>query len=157
MRGVGWILLALAGCAADQGLAGDAGFAPDAELDAGEADAGGVDCGRAPTFTELHDGIFATPRCANRFCHAPGVETGGLNLSGGKAVAHRELLVEATTATVSFSRRVVPGQADESYLVIKVSSPDPGGEEGRMPPGQPLDVCQISGIRLWIEGGAMND
>lgn len=162
MRHACWFLPVLVGCATDPFPAGDGGIRSAAGTDAGRADggtgdAGPRDCGPAPTFSALHDGILSTQRCANRFCHAPGVETGGLNLGGGKAAAYRELVREATTATVAFPRRVVPGDAAASYLFIKVSSSDPGGAEGRMPPGQPLGACQVHGIRLWIEAGASND
>lgn len=47
---------------------------------------------------------------------------------------------------------IIPGNADESPLVRRVSSTDPAG---RMPPkGEPLDAEQIAMLRSWIEQGA---
>ncbi len=57
---------------------------------------------------------------------------------------------------MTWMKRVVPGQPDDSFLLIKLGSADPPG--ARMPEGRPhLQQCDLDAIRAWITNGAMDD
>jgi hypothetical protein len=71
--------------------------------------------------------------------------------AGGLSLIYREL---ATAEGESGLTPVAPGAVDESYLIDRVSDPDP---ESRMPPtdhGPPLSEDEIALLRRWIEQGA---
>jgi hypothetical protein len=132
-------------------------FAPDG--------GGGMDrtegCSVQPTFTSLHDGLFSSNRCAIPGCHGDNQAQGDLDFKAGSAAVYDALLNGGTfnaMANGQFPDRVVTGSSATSYLYVKVSQPDPpGGGSGRMPPGLPLEDCEIEAIRTWIDDGAAND
>ena len=51
--------------------------------------------------------------------------------------------------------RVIPGNAQDSYLVIKIEGRQ--GVGSRMPVGGALDAVDITNIRNWINEGAKNN
>lgn len=105
-----------------------------------------------PTLNSIQANIF-TPTCALSGCHAGAAPQEGLNLSAGQA---RQNLVDVASRQVPDLLRVNPGNANDSYLVIKLE----GG--GRMAPGTarmpfgaaPLTSQQIGVVREWINAGA---
>jgi hypothetical protein len=123
--------------------------------DSGTSDAGA--CSVTATFASLHDDLFATPRCAGAGCHSGTAPEGELDLASGRAATYTALLDGATTTPgqlEAFPRRVTPTEPIQSYLFIKVTSPNPGGLRGRMPPGAPLATCEMKAVENWIESGA---
>jgi hypothetical protein len=75
-------------------------------------------------------------RCAS--CHTDG------NYQGGLSMDTREALLEAEV--------IVPGDVPESYLIDRVTEPDP---EFRMPPkGPALTDEQVETLKRWIAQGA---
>jgi hypothetical protein len=76
-------------------------------------------------------------------CHGSAKAKGGLRLDSRQG---------ATDALRSGSRAVVPGQPEQSEILRRLTSPDPGE---RMPPkGEPLTAPQIESLRRWIAEGA---
>jgi mono/diheme cytochrome c family protein len=76
-------------------------------------------------------------------CHGPGEAEGGLRLNSR----------EATLAKLESDEfAVVPGKADSSAIVHRITSTD---KDERMPPeGKPLTEKETAAIRKWIEQGA---
>ena len=79
-------------------------------------------------------------------CHGPdaGTREGDLRLD----------MRDDATAQRDDAPAIVPGDADGSNLIVRVSSDD---EDARMPPadaGEPLNTRQIDLLRRWIESGA---
>jgi hypothetical protein len=106
----------------------------------------------APTLTELQDEIF-TPRCAFVGCHGPFPNL-GLSLLRGQSYGS---LVDVTSAELAPMKRVLPGQPDRSYIVLKLEG-DPRIVAERMPYGGPyLSPAEIQMVRDWIAAGAKND
>jgi hypothetical protein len=131
-----------------------------AAADAGASDTPGG-CAVEANLTSLHANLFSTTRCAIPGCHASSNPGGSLNFSANKDAVHQALLEGGTFNTAAqgqFPDRVVMNDPDMSYLYEKVSKTSPvGGMSGRMPPGLPLQDCEIQAIRGWIEAGAPND
>lgn len=76
-------------------------------------------------------------------CHGPDKDKGGLRLNDRKA---------ALAELDSGERAIVPGKPDDSALVVRVESTDPGE---RMPPtGKPLSKEEITLLKKWIADGA---
>ena len=106
----------------------------------------------APTLTQLQDEIF-TPRCAFVGCHGPFPNLGLLLLRGQSYGS----LVNVTSAELAPMKRVLPGQPDSSYIVLKLQG-DPRIVGERMPYGGPyLSPAEIQKVRAWIAAGAKND
>ena len=103
-----------------------------------------------PTLESIQANIFNT-NCALSGCHTGGNPPMGLDLSEGNARAN---LVGVPSQEVPQVFRVKAGNADESYLVMKIEGA--AGIVGqRMPLGrEPLSQEQISLVREWIDGGA---
>jgi len=98
--------------------------------------------------------------CALGGCHAGGVPAGDLTLTAG---ASRGELVDVPAAQIPSRRRVVPGDADASYLIQKIEG-TPGIFGQLMPLGCPdapeggatcLDANQMAAIRTWVEECAL--
>lgn len=107
--------------------------------------------GPAPfTYSEIQSQIFDA-RCI--FCHSgPGAPAG---LSLAAAVSYGNLVNVASTEVPSL-RRVLPGNADASYLIDKLEGTQTVGD--RMPLGGPfLSQATIDRIRAWIDSGAPNN
>ncbi len=98
-----------------------------------------------PTRVSYNDHI--RPILANHCvaCH------GGVKQASGVSFIYRE---KALAEGDSGMRAIVPGDLESSYLVERVSDPDP---DYRMPPvehGPPLDPQEIGLLKQWIAEGA---
>ena len=104
-----------------------------------------------PSFANDIQEIFQRRGCTNAACHGTAASA-GLNLQSG--VSYSNLVnVMATSEPVV---RVIAGNADGSYLVIKLEGRQTAGAS--MPlGGQPLDQTDITNIRNWITQGANNN
>lgn len=94
------------------------------------------------------------PTCAVSGCHSG---PSGPNLPGGLDLTTSDNsfnnLVNVPSAQIPALQRVMPGDANASYLVQKLEGTAAGGQ--RMPlAGQPLDQTTIDVIRAWIDNGA---
>jgi hypothetical protein len=88
--------------------------------------------------------------CAFSSCHA--INAGGLYLDG-ETDYERLVNVEAIAGNGIY---VVPGSADDSYLVHKIEGgPDIIGEQ--MPNSEGISPEQLQILRSWIDNGAQND
>jgi hypothetical protein len=107
----------------------------------------------APTLTQLQADIF-TPICS--VCHT-GVGAslpGSQNLSAGHTYAS---IVNVSSIEVPTLKRIVPGDPDNSYLVLKIQG-SPGIVGVQMPAsGGPLTQAQIDEVRAWVSAGALNN
>lgn len=87
-------------------------------------------------------------------CHLTGEEAGGMSLVGDSAIA---FLVNKPSQEAPALVRVVPGNPDASYIVMKLEGTHitHGGSGAQMPFGAPpLSPGQIAKIRQWIAMGA---
>jgi hypothetical protein len=107
----------------------------------------------APTLTQLQADIF-TPICS--VCHTgvgaslPGIQ----NLTAGHTYTS---LVNVNSIEVPSMKRIVPGDPDHSYLVLKIQG-SPGIVGVQMPAsGGPLTQAQIDEVRAWVAAGALNN
>jgi hypothetical protein len=114
----------------------------------------------APTFTNVYAQIFPVETKAQcSFCHSlpPNAKSNGsLSTGTDKASAYKALVGPATTTACSATKPyVVAGNADESLLFLKLTSPPCGG---RMPlGGDALTADQLDLVRRWIAAGAQDD
>ena len=101
------------------------------------------------TLSFIQENVF-TPSCAFAGCHAPPVSE-NLNLTDGAAFVN---LVDAAASGKADETRVIPNDADGSYLIRKLEGgPDING--GQMPAsGCCLAQPVIDNIRAWIDAGA---
>jgi len=104
-----------------------------------------------PSFSRDILRIFDTngaKTCAQSNCHSGSRPAGGQNLEKDKAYAN---IVNVASSEKPALKRVMPGDAANSYLFQKVSS-------GLMPrAGGPLTGADIDLIRRWINAGAPNN
>jgi hypothetical protein len=146
MKKLGSILLSIcfAACGSDNG--GD-------PVDGGNnlPDSGMGGCAIQSNFGSIMSGLFNTPTCnPDGSCHGP-PGNGGLNFKAGNDAVHAALLADSIGAPGT--KRVVPNNANDSYLVRKLTDPTAPG--GRMPLGaNQLPACQIDAIKGWINTGA---
>lgn len=99
---------------------------------------------------ELQTQIF-TPRCATSGCHVGGSAPFGLDLSDGLTWGNT---VDVASAELAGFDRVEPGDAENSYLYMKVAD-DPRINGDPMPfIGPPLSGQELQLIRTWIDDGA---
>lgn len=105
-------------------------------------------------FDQIQTEIF-NPNCLSAGCHNAQSQAGGLNLTAG--VSYGQLVNVLSVNPVAQSLgllRVEPFDADNSFIVIKLTGPGEG-EGTRMPQGMnPLPQSQIDMIRSWILDGA---
>jgi hypothetical protein len=98
----------------------------------------------------IQENVF-TPICTR--CHIGASAPEGLRLDAADSYS---LLVGVPSAEVPSLLRVMPGDPDESYLVLKLQG-SPGIVGGQMPLGGPyLPQATIDAIRQWITDGAAN-
>ncbi len=101
-----------------------------------------------PSFDQDIQPIFSAS-CALSGCHNAGA-AGGLDLRTDRSYAQ---LVGITSSQDPTRERVDPGDAQNSYLVIKIEGRQSVGS--RMPLGRsPLSAREIGTIRNWIGLGA---
>lgn len=105
------------------------------------------------TLSSIQANIF-TQSCALSGCHATDTQQSGLDLSDGNAFAS---LVNVASVGVPAQVRVVPSDADNSYLIWKLEG-NSGIAGDQMPRGGTLlTTAQISVVRQWIDAGAMDN
>lgn len=93
-------------------------------------------------------------RCATLGCHAGAFPAAGLDLTAGSAYAN---LVDVDSTQVPTRKRVLPGDAGNSYLYQKLVN-DSGIIGSPMPLGAfPLPAPELYRIERWIEQGASNN
>jgi hypothetical protein len=163
-------VIVLSGCS-DPPAPAPADAAPVDVVDAAPADATADDVPATPaTFAEVQ--ALFTRSCAMPACHGRadgGGGSGGLYLTDG--VTSHEAMVGRPSDQVASVRLVVPGDPDNSYLVMKVE----GTMRERLPqqcaisPGRnpcgaqmpqlaaPLTADERALIRSWIAAGATMD
>jgi cytochrome c553 len=91
-------------------------------------------------------------KCAT--CHLTGTEAGNIQLTPDQAIA---AIVDVASQEVPKLKRVVPGDPDSSYLVMKIEGThiEHGGSGATMPfAAPPLGAQEIAVIRQWINQGA---
>lgn len=105
----------------------------------------------SPSFSGDILEIFARRGCSASSCHGSS-QQGGLDLRASAAFGE---LVNVP-AQGEDEIRVIPGNAQDSYLVIKIEGRQNFGS--RMPEGgTPLDNIDQTNIRNWINQGAQNN
>ena len=109
---------------------------------------GGTDTATgASEFDVIQNSIF-TPLCTG--CHSGANAPLGLTLAAGQSYSQ---LIGVPSIEVPTLQRVQPGNADNSYLVQKLTGVAAVGD--RMPAGGPyLSTDAIDLVRQWIAGGA---
>ncbi len=104
-----------------------------------------------PSFAQHIQTIF-NANCAVSGCHNNTAEA-GLNLSQGLAYTN---IVNVDSTQVPSKKRVLPNDAQNSYLVEKIEGRQ--SEGSRMPLNRnALSSTQIQNIRNWINQGAQNN
>jgi hypothetical protein len=104
-----------------------------------------------PSFAQDIQSIFNTS-CAVSGCHNNTAEA-GLNLTQGVSYAN---IVNVDSTQVPSKKRVLPNDAQNSYLVEKIEGRQSVGS--RMPINRGnLSSTQIQNIRNWINQGAQNN
>lgn len=104
-----------------------------------------------PSFASVVQEIFERRGCTQAGCHNNAIAS-GLTLARGASYA---ALVNVRAANEPIVR-VMPGNADGSYLVIKLEGRQAVG--ARMPlGGAPLDEIDLANIKNWINQGAKNN
>jgi hypothetical protein len=104
------------------------------------------------TATEVQAEVFG-PRCALSGCHVGATAPFGLDL--GSVASSTANTVGVASFEVPSLDRVLPGDADESYLYLKLTG-DPRIQGDPMPAsGGPLGPAELALVRTWIEQGAM--
>ena len=107
----------------------------------------------APTFTEVRDDILI-PSCGFTTCHGGG--EGGLTIAAEDPGAVYSALVDAPSFALPDEVLVIPGDAENSYLVKKVEGAV-GIDGDPMPAPFGLDEDRAADIRAWIDAGANDD
>ena len=115
---------------------------------------GPVPAGAGSLFDDIQRTIFNVS-CISAPCHSSTSQQGNLVLEEG--VSYGYLVGVAPFNDVARAmglERVVPGNADMSFLLIKLTNPGPG-EGSPMPLGMPpLSAADIEKVRAWILSGA---
>jgi hypothetical protein len=115
-----------------------------------------------PTFTSVQHEIFeaadAAGRAACTNCHT---DVGGRTPSGGLNLRHDVAytsLVNVSSRGKAGAIRVIPGDAENSYIVHKLEGlPDIVGERMPRTGGPYLTEGQMTILKRWIATGAKND
>lgn len=107
---------------------------------------GGKDTGAEEADFEAVELVF-TQSCAFSGCHGGGA--GGLTLTGD---GDHGTLVDVASADGA-ATLVIPGDADNSYLIQKMEGSS-GITGDVMPPTGALDQATIDLVREWIDSGA---
>lgn len=105
-----------------------------------------------PTLGSIQAGIFDRS-CVRAGCHLGAASESKLSLRAGDSYRG---LVNVPSVQIGEMMRVLPGDPDRSYLVVKLEGSRIVGE--RMPMGpHPLSPEAIAVIREWIARGAPDD
>ena len=131
----------------------------DATTTTGGDDTYPASCDVEPTLSSIQANYF-NKSCTFSSCHGDGGSLGGLSIDDGESF---EALVNVpavhTGAAQEGKLLVVPGDAESSFLYIKLFGPKPT-QGGFMPSGQkePLGPdCQLRAVRDWINNGALDN
>ena len=139
--GIAAITLALAACGGGSGEGLDQNGQP---LSTG---GGGVPL--APTLASIQVNVFSV-NCALAGCHGGATVQQGLSLDPGFSAGN---LIDVASPQNATLIRVIPGNADGSFLIQKIEGTQTVGV--RMPEGGPyLPQATIDVIRQWIQNGA---
>lgn len=104
-----------------------------------------------PSFASDIQPIFST-NCISSGCHSNSAP-GGMVLLQGQSYAN---LVNVASTQEPGKTRVIPSDATNSYIVIKLEGRQTNG--GRMPlGGSALNANSIQNIKNWINKGAKNN
>lgn len=104
-----------------------------------------------PSFSQTIQEIFERRGCTQSACHGSD-RMANLDLRRGSSYGSLVGVPSTNEGTV----RVIPGDPDGSYLVIKLEGRQRVGV--RMPQiGAPLDDIDLTNIRNWISQGAKNN
>lgn len=112
-------------------------------------------------FSEIYAMAFPTSTNARcDFCHSMppnDVGNGKLHMGADQATAYTALVGQVSVSKNCMGKPlVVPGQPDQSLLLMKLSPSPPCGN--RMPlGGTPFTDAQLAMVRSWIVNGAPND
>ncbi len=135
--------LALAGCGGGDGPTDPAGDPP----------AGSREILSEPSFSTQVMEVFVRRGCTASQCHGGG--QGGLTLTASATVSYQNLVNVPATGPAG-EIRVIPGNAQDSYLVKKLEGRQSVGT--RMPvTGSALDSVDLANVRNWIDRGARNN
>jgi mono/diheme cytochrome c family protein len=107
---------------------------------------------QAITFYQEKIAPLFRSKCAT--CHLTGTEAGNIQLTPDQAIA---AIVDVAAQEAPRYKRVVPGDPDSSYLVMKIAGThiENGGSGATMPfAAPPLSAQEIADIRQWIKEGA---
>lgn len=131
---------------------GDSPTDPDPDPGPGTGGTGGRTVKDNPSFASDVVEIFVRRGCTEVGCH--GSAQGGLTLSATASVSYANLV--NVTSPASGEVRVIPGDAQNSYLVKKLEGRQSVGAQ--MPlGGAALDNTDLTNIRRWIDQGALNN
>ena len=115
-------------------------------------------CEQAPTasFAAIQTVIFNGKGCSNSGCHGGSRPANGMNLSTGIAY---DSIVDIAARVGGGLKRIMPGDADNSFLYRKVAAKtNPGSftiAGSPMPlTGSALSSDQMAAVALWINEGA---
>jgi hypothetical protein len=104
-----------------------------------------------PSFSATIQEVFDRRGCTQSACHGL-AEQAGLDLRRGTSYGDLVNVIATSEPIV----RVIPGNADGSYLVIKLEGRQRVGD--RMPQGlAPLDSTDLTNVKNWIAQGAKNN
>jgi hypothetical protein len=105
-----------------------------------------------PSLANDIQGVFNRHLCSSGNCHGS-QQQAALDLRAGNAHAS---LVNVPSTNEPGMVRVIPGDADRSYLVVKLEGRQTVGV--RMPLGRsPLDSIDLTNVKNWINRGARNN
>lgn len=97
--------------------------------------------------------IFSAAGCAASSCHSTSRQSAGLELTASAAFNE---LVNINSSQDGSRKRILPGDAQNSYLIMKLEGRQTIGN--RMPLGQtPLSTRNIQVIGTWIDEGAKDN
>lgn len=130
------------------------GDSPTALVPGGNGTSGGRTIKDNPSFASDVVEIFVRRGCTDGACH--GSAQGGLTLTSTASVSYANLV--GVPSPTSGEIRVIPGDAQNSYLVKKLEGRQAPGQGARMPlGGSALDQTDLTNIRRWIDQGAQNN
>jgi hypothetical protein len=105
-----------------------------------------------PSFAQDIQAAIFNGSCALGGCH-DATSSANLNLSQGNSYNN---IVNVNSFQDGIKKRVLPSDANNSYLVIKIEGRQTVGS--RMPLNRsPLSNAKIQNIKNWINNGANND
>jgi hypothetical protein len=103
-----------------------------------------------PSFAGDIQSIF-TSSCTASSCHGASAQA-GLSLIQGQSYVN---LVNASSTEDVSRKRVLPGDAANSYIVIKLEGRQAVG--AKMPLGSSLDAASLQNIKNWVDKGAKSN